>query len=230
MIGIIYKTTCLINGKIYIGQHTLNNSNYLGSGKKLNNAIKCYGKQNFKRETLRECNTQKELDLFEQIYIKRFDSTNPDIGYNILKGTSYDFGSGNPSKIPEVQEKIKNKIKNRGGLSGSNNPMFGKKWSDLKREQMTKMFKENHPFKNKKHSEKTKQNWSRIRKGKNPFENISLEKRLEINEKLSGSNNPMFGSKFNWINDGVINKRLNLGDELPIGFNFGFLKNENKRR
>ena len=37
---IIYKTTNLITGKIYIGQDSKNNPKYLGSGKYLNLSIK----------------------------------------------------------------------------------------------------------------------------------------------------------------------------------------------
>ena len=37
--GYIYKTTCLINGKIYIGQHTGNRADYIGSGCLLKKAI-----------------------------------------------------------------------------------------------------------------------------------------------------------------------------------------------
>jgi hypothetical protein len=40
---IIYKTTCLINGKIYVGQDSKNNPDYLGSGIYLNRAIKKHG-------------------------------------------------------------------------------------------------------------------------------------------------------------------------------------------
>ena len=50
---IIYLTTNLINGKIYIGLLTnLKKKNYLGSGKILKKAINAYGKENFKREEI----------------------------------------------------------------------------------------------------------------------------------------------------------------------------------
>ena len=39
----IYKTTNLVNGKVYVGQEKWNNPNYLGSGKILRLAIKKYG-------------------------------------------------------------------------------------------------------------------------------------------------------------------------------------------
>jgi hypothetical protein len=49
---VIYKTTNLINGKIYIGQDSNDNKNYLGSGLKLKRAIKKYSKENFIKEVI----------------------------------------------------------------------------------------------------------------------------------------------------------------------------------
>ena len=45
MYGYIYKTTNLINGKIYIGQHKSEeyDSSYYGSGKLIRRAIEKYG-------------------------------------------------------------------------------------------------------------------------------------------------------------------------------------------
>ena len=45
---VIYKTTNLITGKIYVGQDSRDNPQYLGSGIILSYAIKKYGKENFK--------------------------------------------------------------------------------------------------------------------------------------------------------------------------------------
>ena len=72
MYGIIYKTINLINGKIYVGQTTRNNRpKYYGSGTYLINAINKYGKDNFKRETLEECNSQIELNTREIYWISK---------------------------------------------------------------------------------------------------------------------------------------------------------------
>lgn len=49
MYGYVYKTTNLINGRIYIGQHKSNglDEQYIGSGKILGIALKKYGRRNF---------------------------------------------------------------------------------------------------------------------------------------------------------------------------------------
>lgn len=82
----IYKTTNLINGKIYIGQDSNNNPNYYGSGININRSILKYGKENFKKEILEEgIKKQKELNFLEEFWIEFFNSTNNKIGYNISK-------------------------------------------------------------------------------------------------------------------------------------------------
>ena len=58
---VIYKTTNLINGKIYIGQDLENNPNYFGSGLIFKKAILKYGKNNFKKEILEYCFNKQEL-------------------------------------------------------------------------------------------------------------------------------------------------------------------------
>ncbi len=64
MYGYIYKTTNLINGKIYIGQHKHLgwDNNYYGSGKALQCAIKKYGRKSFKCELIESCETKSQLN------------------------------------------------------------------------------------------------------------------------------------------------------------------------
>jgi hypothetical protein len=84
---ILYKTTNLINGNIYIGIHQTNNldDGYLGSGKNLLNAIKKYGKHNFYREILEffidEISmAEREIEIVTEDFCKRKDT------YNIMPG------------------------------------------------------------------------------------------------------------------------------------------------
>ena len=90
MVGYIYKTTNLINGKIYIGQHRVNNDvidkNYFGSGKLLLEAIKKYGKENFKCEIIEWCESEKSLSEKEVYYIDYYKSKVTFGNYNMSDG------------------------------------------------------------------------------------------------------------------------------------------------
>lgn len=88
MYGYIYKTTNLINGKIYIGQHKSNkfDANYYGSGKSFYSAFKKYGKENFKVEILEWCETLEITNTQEKYWIEFYNSQNKEIGYNITDG------------------------------------------------------------------------------------------------------------------------------------------------
>lgn len=83
---IIYKTINLINSKIYIGKSKHNIPSYMGSGSLIAKAIKKYGKENFSKEILEECENEEDLNLREIYWISKYDSINPNIGYNIDKG------------------------------------------------------------------------------------------------------------------------------------------------
>jgi hypothetical protein len=94
---IIYKTTCLVNDKIYIGVHSTKNLNdgYYGSGKLLNRAIKKYGIENFKTEVLEFFNSkedayQKERLIVNENFIKNENTYNINIGGN---GSFYHINS-----------------------------------------------------------------------------------------------------------------------------------------
>lgn len=102
---IIYKTTNLINGKIYIGKDSKNNPNYYGSGLILKQSIKKYGKENFKKEILEYCIDKNHLNEREIFWIDAFNSIVPN-GYNITNGGA---GGDTISKHPN-REKICKKI------------------------------------------------------------------------------------------------------------------------
>ena len=77
----------MLNGMIYIGQHTTTNPNdaYMGSGKYIVRAIKKYGVENFKKEILFECASQEELNSKERELVNE-DFVNRKDTYNLVMG------------------------------------------------------------------------------------------------------------------------------------------------
>ena len=128
---IIYKTTNLINGKIYIGKDSRNNPQYYGGGKILLQAIKKYGKHSFIKEIVETCESEKQLNEREPYWITFYNSRDPKIGYNITLGGE----SGNKGKLSEridgeeIRKKIKDGLKNANikRRKGKDHPYFGKK-------------------------------------------------------------------------------------------------------
>jgi len=154
---IIYKTINLINGKIYIGQDSKNDDKYIGSGYLLSEAIKKYGKDNFKKEILDICEDKKDLDNKEIYWIKYYKSTDKKIGYNISnggtggklvevewkKGRSYEEAYGE-DKAKEIKEKfsIERKGKKRG-WKNTTPEETGKKISEVLKSKDIKRSEEN---------------------------------------------------------------------------------------
>jgi hypothetical protein len=91
----VYRTTNMLNGKFYIGQHSTNDlkDGYKGSGLLISKALKKYGEENFKFEIIEFSESREYLDLLEKKLIKDEEVLNNEIGYNIhqggLGGSSY---------------------------------------------------------------------------------------------------------------------------------------------
>jgi len=85
---IVYKTTNLVNGKIYVGKDVRNDPSYLGSGFLLKQSIEKYGKKNFIKEILEVCSTNAELNEREKYWISTLQSSVRGVGYNIAEGGS----------------------------------------------------------------------------------------------------------------------------------------------
>ena len=197
---IIYKTTNLKNDKFYVGKDSNNNPKYLGSGTLLIKAINKYGRKNFKKEILEFCSSQKELNKREIFWIKTLNATDRNIAYNIKEG-----GEGGPlddntkmliSKAltgrtlseehkknlsRTFSEEHKKKISEKHhDVSGSANPMFGKKHSQKVIEASRKRAT------GRKLSKETKLKMSKTRQGKlNSNAKLSKEKVLKIRDTHS---------------------------------------------
>ena len=177
---IIYKTTNLINNKIYIGKDSKNNPLYLGSGKILNQAIKKYGIDNFKKEILEECN-ESIVDNREIYWIDYYNARDRSIGYNIAKGGSGgDTISSHPRK-KEIGESHSKKLKGKDSQRTNKGPLS----NDTKKKISTALTGTNNPMYGKKHSVETKQKISAIQKNRDPSTRIVSN---ETKQKISVSN------------------------------------------
>lgn len=95
MIG-IYSITNIINGKLYIGKSKNIKSRWLDHERNLRknkhhndylqNAWNKYGEVNFKFDVVEITDEECKLDELEIYYIKQFNSTNDNYGYNIREG------------------------------------------------------------------------------------------------------------------------------------------------
>lgn len=68
---IIYKTTCLVTGRYYIGVHSTDdlNDGYLGSGVHLRRSLKKYGKEQHTKDILHFLVSRKEAMTMEELIV-----------------------------------------------------------------------------------------------------------------------------------------------------------------
>lgn len=94
--GVIYLVRNLINGKAYIGETTDFNSRVekyktlqCKGQRKLYNALKKYGVNNFSYDIIDKATCKEDLDCLEDFHIERFRSRENEYGYNIKSGGSH---------------------------------------------------------------------------------------------------------------------------------------------
>lgn len=149
----IYQTTNKLNGMKYIGKHISRNldDDYLGSGLRLNNAIRKYGREKFSREILFICANLQELTQLERLIVDESLVNDPNY-YNMMVG-----GQGGPQTDERVREKLKisskkqwknltefekkekakplwssrNTEDRRTSVQGKKNPMYGVRAKDV---------------------------------------------------------------------------------------------------
>jgi hypothetical protein len=214
----IYKITNQINGKFYIGSHKTDdlNDGYMGSGKYLKRAQTKYGIENFKKEILFVFKTAEEMYAKEsEIVTEEFISTKNT--YNLKEGGFGGWGYINRLGLSHKGYESRN-AKNRAVTP------FGKKefiekgrhlgWFALGAEKSrivqktnkTGIFNEENRKKACLHA---------------TFESAKI-KRKESFKKIKhqqGEKNSQYGTK--WITDGVENKKISNGAELPCGWVYG---------
>ena len=179
-----YITTNLANGKQYVGDHSTNNldDTYLGSGKIIKDAVKKYGKKNFKREILEQFSTKEAAFNAQEKYINEYNTLVPN-GYNISPTGGLNIRGCHSEK---TKRKIanSNKGKKRSKEQKRNASIFhtGKIISEITKEKISKSRIGNT------HSKETKEKISYSKKEffKNNISPLKNTKRSEeIKRKIS---------------------------------------------
>lgn len=174
----VYITTNLINKKQYIGSHATNdlNDSYLGSGRIFLKALRKYGRENFKREILHECETILDARKLEAPMIVQHQTMFP-YGYNVHDNGGWGYPGSTHG--PTTREKLR--IANTG-----------KKHSDETKEKIgiesRKRIKEKSSFFGKHHTEESIKKISENRRGITAGEKhhyFGKKREKDIREKIS---------------------------------------------
>ncbi len=197
----IYKTTCKINNKIYIGKsNDKRPKSYLGSGILLKKAIKKYGRINFTREILESVESEEIAYELEKTYIKKYNSQNNLVGYNIhLGGNGYDHSVEYNQDY--ITEEYKQKVREASQTMWDNMPaeekqqrcdLVKKSWTPERKAARKKMMQErlSDPVKSKEYKQKLSEavNASNkrqdvIQRRKDAMSNIDLRERIKKNSE-----------------------------------------------
>jgi len=135
---VVYKTTDLSNGLIYVGYDSYNRSYYYGSGIRFNNALKVriqnyitsilnetFDENNFKRyknlytsilfikEILGQYKTREEMLNAEIYWIEKLNARDRNVGYNLAKGGQGGDTLTNHPNLDKIKIKISNYNQNR---------------------------------------------------------------------------------------------------------------------
>lgn len=210
----VYVHINKINNKMYVGQTCQNPKNRWrnGDGYKgctlFYNAIQKYGWDNFEHIVVLSNLSLEDANYFEEILIKKLDTTNKDKGYNLRSGgensrisdeTKRKMSKSQKGKIMSIESRLKMK-EHHWDCSGENNPNYGKRGVDshhygkhLSDETRKKISDAN---KDKYVSEETRQKISKANKGRKSHrlgKHLSEEHKKNLRKShtgMSGANNP----------------------------------------
>lgn len=193
----IYKTTCLITGRYYIGMHSTSkiNDGYLGSGHKLKYSVAKYGKENHINEILEYLPDRKALAKREHTIINKELLTDPNC-MNLTQG-----GGG---WLGFKDEEHQQKCSVVGGKTMTPNKLeiLRKNIALLHSSDKHKPWPHAYDWNGKKHKEETKKKMSESKKGYG-----------------IGETNSQFGTM--WITNGTKNKKIKKEDLIPDGWGRG---------
>ena len=106
----IYKTTCNVTGRYYVGMHSAYNleDGYMGSGKRLRYSIRKHGIENHTKEILEFLPTREDLVLRE-IEIVTKELISEDLCMNLREGGTGGFSS-EQQKLNAIKSNQKQKL------------------------------------------------------------------------------------------------------------------------
>jgi len=198
----IYKTTCNVNGKYYIGMHSTDvlDDEYLGSGKRLWHSINYHGKENHTREILEFCENRNDLIEREKEIVNE-KLISEELCMNLKPGGSGGFCN---------EEHRKKFIENNTVVSShkrikwlyQNDPIWLKNQSKKIKDALNEVNFNYKTFLGKKHSEETKR---------------KISEKNKIKQK--GKKNSQYGTC--WITNGFENKKIkkeNLDKYISLGW------------
>lgn len=212
---IIYKTINEINGKIYVGKDINNNPNYFGSGLLIKRAIKKYGKENFRKEIIEECESLEQLNKKEIYWIAEL---NPE--YNIAKGGDggYLLRYADDDKKQRTYKKISESLigreilwKDKISKALENKPKTKEHKQKIKEKRKLQIITEEH-----------KNNISKALKGCKSYKRTSEWKKnmsMIMSELMKGVNNPMYGRKQSEKTKKIISDKTKgkwIGEKSPL--------------
>jgi hypothetical protein len=202
----IYKTTCNVTGRYYIGMHSTSNleDGYIGSGRRLWLSINKHGKENHSVEILEWLPDRSSLKLREKELVNE-DLLKDEMCMNLQIGGGGGLGGEeHAKKFHTVGRIATNKILLH---KLKNDEEYRKKFCEA----VSKSVKGKQPWLNKKHSPETKQ---------------KIGKANSISQ--SGEKNSQYGTC--WINDGknaIKIKHDKLIEYINNGWNRGRKLNSN---
>lgn len=215
----IYKTTCIITNRYYIGMHSTENleDGYKGSGKRLWHSIKKHGIENHVCEILEYLPSRKELAEREKEIINE-ELLDDDLCMNLALGGTGGFGYCNSILTSEHRKK-------NGRKTGAKNILATRKKIDsdpILRERYGNALSKGLKSKIEKDGFWLNQTYSNSKE--------AILKKKETFKKLrhqQGENNSQFGSKFKFIHKNGILKKVSLTkvtEYLLDGWTLGFIK------
>jgi hypothetical protein len=195
---IIYKTTCLITKRFYIGMHSTDNldDGYKGSGKRLRYSINKHGRDNHVTEILETLPNRKALAAREKEIVNEKFLEDPQCMNIVIGGEGGYISKEHYIKRTKLgYEAFRYKLKNDPEF----NKMFKEKIANTMKGNKYGLGNTN--WIGKKHSDESKLKMSKSASSKSPEQNSQ------------------FGSC--WITNEIESKKIKKGNNIPEGWRLG---------